>query len=466
MKKKFTLLFLYAFMSHMAIAQFTIDGNMNEAGYTTTILKANTNACFGLNIDIKAIKIGKDANNLYIGIVGKLPTSGNADAIALWLNFNGVTGAVAGTNLYTPVSGTTPRNYMNYNFKADFEVDYMFLIYSGNANGNNAATATLCNVSAGRKVGTSITGPMDECGQDGLAITNVRGTGNIFGIPGVDFAFKNTASSTTTGIEFMIPYTAVGLTAATAATVQAFATVVSNTGYYSNLTIPGTATQTFNTTTLCLGQDGLGQFDQASPTHDTYTIDFNTIAGGAFHTNAIAIPVELVNFHAKIAKNNVELDWSTATERDNAYFEIERSANGKEWKTIGKVLGNGNSSRKNMYNFTDDTPLSKINYYRLKQVDFNEKVNYSPIISVNLQANGVPITVFPNPTHQYLTVVSDHFDTENNSANIYDISGKLVQSSLFEGVNIDVSRLAQGIYHLRISDKNAAIIHQTRFVKQ
>ena len=74
-------------------------------------------------------------------------------------------------------------------------------------------------------------------------------------------------------------------------------------------------------------------------------------------------------FNVAIENNkHARLDWMTFTEINNHYFEIERSADAKTWETIGKVLGAGNSSSKNYYQFFDRAPLNGINYYRLKLV--------------------------------------------------------------------------------------------------
>src|SRR5690606_26093002 len=85
--------------------------------------------------------------------------------------------------------------------------------------------------------------------------------------------------------------------------------------------------------------------------------------------NTNPLPVELISFTGKFVANGTLLEWATATEKDNNYFEIERSQDGKEFKAIGRVGGNNNSTSINRYNFTDKDQLPGLVYYRLKQVD-------------------------------------------------------------------------------------------------
>jgi hypothetical protein len=112
-----------------------------------------------------------------------------------------------------------------------------------------------------------------------------------------------------------------------------------------------------------------------------------------------SLPVELLNFKAVIRENSVvDLLWATATEKNNHGFDIERSADNRNWKALGFVPGNGTTAERHDYKFTDETPLVGVNYYRLKQLDFDGKYEYSPIVVADIRKNGLDFDVFPNPS--------------------------------------------------------------------
>ncbi|HRI59767.1 MAG TPA: hypothetical protein PK228_08585, partial [Saprospiraceae bacterium] len=112
-----------------------------------------------------------------------------------------------------------------------------------------------------------------------------------------------------------------------------------------------------------------------------------------------ALPVELINFKAVIRKNGqVTLLWSTATEKDNHGYDIERSADNRHWTTLGFVPGKGTTTDKQEYTYCDDKPLPGINYYRLKQTDTDGKYQYTPMVVADVRGGNSQFDVFPNPS--------------------------------------------------------------------
>lgn len=109
-----------------------------------------------------------------------------------------------------------------------------------------------------------------------------------------------------------------------------------------------------------------------------YDIDYFNI------TCTSALPIELLYFTGE--KNSCGsniLSWATATEQNNDKFEIERSIDGVDFVKIGTLKGAGNSTQKLTYNFVDNTVNPSINYYRLKQIDFDGSFSYSNLISID-----------------------------------------------------------------------------------
>ena len=457
MKRIFTFFSSLLCVASGVFGQITIDGNLNEAGYTTVAMRGVTSLGFGPDVNAKAIKIAQSAGAVYIGVTGFLDASSNdGNAIGLMLNFtstshpSAVAGAAAGTNLKIATTSTIP-NYMYYNIKVGFEVDYMFALNPG------GMSATNCFVNGGKKIGGSSESYLGNIEQLGFETADVGVTGGFFASAGVNMAFKRDLANSNAGFEMKIPFSALGLPNNAQLSVQAFAFVVSPTGYFSNITVPGTPTPNN------LGQDGTGAFvsnDAAlSP-----TIDFSTLAGGPYVSSSVVIPVEMTNFDATTVNNTVKLNWLTASERNNAYFDVERSANGRDWSKIGQVKGSGTSTKTTKYTFSDETPLPTINYYRLNQVDNDGKSSYSPTVSVNIKGKGKQFSVFPNPAQDRLNVVSDRFDTEG-SVEFYDLSGRLVKTVRSNTTQLDISNLASGLYQVRLLDKTGAVVNQVRFVK-
>jgi Secretion system C-terminal sorting domain len=454
MKKIFTLFSLMACVASTAFGQITINGNLNEAAYTTLATRGTSAPSFGPDIDATSIKITQSAGVVYIGVTGFLNPA-EANAIGLMLNFTStshpslVTGAAAGTDLRTAGGG----GFINYHVKTGFEVDYMFNLNPGNS-------ATNCYVNAAKKIGGSTESYLGNIEQAGFETADVGVTGGFFASAGVSMAFKRDLMNANAGFEMKIPFSALGLPNTAQLSVQAFAFVASSTAYFSNITIPGTPT------TGQLGQDGAGNFVTDDPTAaNAPTINFGPLAGGPYYSTFSVIPVELSNLNAKAVNNTVKLNWSTASERNSGYFDIERSANGQDWSKIGQVKANGTTNNVSKYAFADESPLATVNYYRLKQVDMDGKSSNSPTVSVNFKANGKQLSVFPNPANDRLNLVSDRFDTEGVTAEIYDLAGRLVQSTTSNTTQLDISRLTSGLYQLRLLDKTGATINQARFVK-
>lgn len=172
------------------------------------------------------------------------------------------------------------------------------------------------------------------------------------------------------------------------------------------------------------------------------------------------LPVEWLSFEAYKNGNVVKLSWSTATETNNDYFEVERSGDGKNYKSIGNVLGNGNTANVINYQFIDNNPLAGTSYYRLKQVDYDDQSDYSEVRVVSL-AKGY--FVYPNPADTQLKILG--LNDKTLSIRLLDLQGKETAVAITrEGdeINIDTSGLDRGYYILSLS--NAAGVNDIQRV--
>lgn len=174
----------------------------------------------------------------------------------------------------------------------------------------------------------------------------------------------------------------------------------------------------------------------------------------------VPLPIELLSFTTNCNHQNIILTWSTATETNNDFFTLERSADGISFTSIGTVKGAGNSSAIINYSFTDNLPPSAVGegsglrYYRLKQTDLNGKFEYADLIAAENCKNDLSeLMVYPNPTNGIVTVES----SENNYELILTdlLGGKIYsQNNQSEKAEIDLSNQQNGIYLLQLKSEN------------
>jgi autotransporter-associated beta strand protein len=195
----------------------------------------------------------------------------------------------------------------------------------------------------------------------------------------------------------------------------------------------------------------------------------NVSAFSPFIVSQAGLPlsVELQNISVQAKGNTSLVSWQTASEKDNAVFQIERAANATDFSPIGEVKGAGNSAAAKNYTFTDVAPLSGVNYYRLKAVDYNGAATLSKVVSVNFSGkNDGKIAVYPNPTHDVLRVDVTVTDAATTLVQISDLMGRVVLSqsvSVNKGANLlpfNVASLPSGAYFVKVNGD------VTRFVKQ
>ena len=171
-------------------------------------------------------------------------------------------------------------------------------------------------------------------------------------------------------------------------------------------------------------------------------------------TEECELPVTLVSFTvSKEANSTALLNWGTTEETNSDRFEIERSSDAKDWKTIGTKASHGESKVLRKYDFVDQAPAAGLNYYRLKMVDRatdgkDAAFAYSRILSVEFGNNGL-LAAYPNPASDRLKF--KNFATVksivlHNAAGVKVIDRKAVTS---EG--LDVSKLAPGIYTVKLT---------------
>jgi hypothetical protein len=164
------------------------------------------------------------------------------------------------------------------------------------------------------------------------------------------------------------------------------------------------------------------------------------------------LPVELIEFTHECYPNQTTILWTTASEKNNKHFEIEKSFDAFNWESIAKVDGAENSNTKIFYSFEDPASFhsDKIVYYRLKQTDFDGTYSYSNTISANCNSKIEPFSVYPNPNNGSFTITTSN---PQNKIKIFDTSGKILfDKDNHEKYEIEIEGvdLKPGVYFLNI----------------
>jgi len=193
--------------------------------------------------------------------------------------------------------------------------------------------------------------------------------------------------------------------------------------------------------------------------------------GGGFTQNVqSALPVEIKSFEAEKTGEMVSLRWLTSVEVDNDFFTIERSSDGINFSEIGKVLGNGSSVTENKYEFFDRKPVVGLNYYRLKQTDYNGSFAHLGIRTVDFEDDR-DVSIYPNPLHTDLLSIDYKTKKSESKVEVYirNIEGKLVFQSEEEvakgnnTMNLSLGNMIAGIYMVQVV--SGGEVHTTKLIK-
>ena len=214
--------------------------------------------------------------------------------------------------------------------------------------------------------------------------------------------------------------------------------------------------------------DGSGWVERAGPVSAT------EISSGVYQASASGItsfsgvgsggevitPVTLLDFYAVEGDDDVELVWHTATEIDNEKFIIERSADGIDFLAIDEVAGNGDSQALLEYRYVDTDPMEGINYYRLKQVDYDGDFEYSPIVMAETELKTHELVVYPNPFSDRLYIGLPQAN-EPAEVKLTSITGQVVfhQTMVSDNrfVQLDDLNTPPGLYILEIQQADAIV---------
>jgi len=190
--------------------------------------------------------------------------------------------------------------------------------------------------------------------------------------------------------------------------------------------------------------------------------------------NLIPVPVELTSFNAIYVDGKVNLEWLTATETNNFGFEVQRRDDASAYETIGFITGNGTTTNRVTYNYTDSDLYSGKYYYRLKQIDYDGSFEYSSEVLVDIThlSDFKLFQNYPNPFNPS-TKIKFYSPQQNHvKIGLFDILGnqvkslfdKEVETGVYE-IEIDGSDLASGMYFVKMYAKGIQQVVKISLIK-
>jgi hypothetical protein len=176
------------------------------------------------------------------------------------------------------------------------------------------------------------------------------------------------------------------------------------------------------------------------------------------------LPVTWLDLSADCDNNDAIVKWSTASEQNADYFTVERSLDGTNFSTLGKVQASGNTTTIKNYSYTDADAPNTNTYYRIRETDYNGQYSFSGQITVNGCGTKGELGVYPNPSLGSFNVAITGSKDEEVVILVVDMLGQefyskvTVLSSDQEVIAIDpTSKLAAGVYTVIATSKDEII---------
>lgn len=250
---------------------------------------------------------------------------------------------------------------------------------------------------------------------------------------------------------------------------------------YKNDTLQETMTGSSLTSYVISSTSGLRAVEFTSTKdYDAVEFEIRRLGGGinevevyyAYGNNSAPLPIELKNFHAHQEKKFIRVNWTTASEKCNSHFLLEKSTDGINFTNIENIKGHGNTNNIKHYSTIDFRPEEGLNYYRLVQVDNNNEKTYSKTISVEFKKHPrppiTPPTIYPNPAVNSLKIEFEQ-DMKCGTIEIKDMMGNTLISQHINPDSriqeIDLSSINTGTYIVYISGKDGEVISKKLITK-
>jgi hypothetical protein len=341
---------------------------------------------------------------------------GSVDELRVWSSVRTTTELLA--NSACPLTGSEPNLDVYYNFD------------QGTAGGSNAAVTTLPDLTS-----NGINGTLNNFALSGSTSNWIAGLVGASTAPTVTISETYISATTTTNL------TATPTLGGTNPTYQ----------WTLNSANVGTNSATYTASGLQVGDIiGVTMTSNSSCASPLTATDELTLVSGV-------LPVEMLYFRGEAFENGNLLTWATASEEDNAGFEVQKSTDGRTFEKIGFVAGNGTAYEQQTYEFLDENIANATAYYRLKQLDFNNKFEFSNIVFLSNKGTATAdVLIYPNPVQDVLTI-----ENAEGFATIYNTLGQPLRQIEINNTKYFLSTddLPKGIYtlHVRRADGTAVV---------
>lgn len=168
------------------------------------------------------------------------------------------------------------------------------------------------------------------------------------------------------------------------------------------------------------------------------------------------LPVDLIDFTAGQQDDHILLSWKTSSEKNNDYFTVKKSLNGKDWHLIAQVKGSGTTLLPVSYSAKDADPRPGLQYYLLTQTDLDGRSESFPVIALNIQklSEGAQLTLYPNPTDDEINLRMPGPLSDTYHVQITDITGKVYWDDVIDQTHpvISAKDLPPGLYFVNVID--------------
>jgi hypothetical protein len=174
-----------------------------------------------------------------------------------------------------------------------------------------------------------------------------------------------------------------------------------------------------------------------------------------------ALPVEFTYVRAGVLNNSVKVEWETASELNNEVFFIERSVDGLTFTEIGNQQGAGTSLEVIQYSFIDVAPIAGVNYYRIRQVDFDGTMEYSAVVKAEVAKSSFVVSINPTASSSQVQIILGETYEQDLNVAVYDALGRTIMNSAINAGNnllpIDISNFTNGQYFVRLFNETETI---------
>ncbi|MBK7692642.1 MAG: T9SS type A sorting domain-containing protein [Bacteroidetes bacterium] len=200
-----------------------------------------------------------------------------------------------------------------------------------------------------------------------------------------------------------------------------------------------------------------------------WELSFNTPSFSQFRVHSVnpgnvPLPATVTSFGGVKLESADKLSWTTSSEQNNAFFNLQHSTDGSNFTTLAKVNSkapNGTSATTLNYSSISNKPSLGHNYYRLQQVDMDGKVSvHAQIVDLIWGATGSTVSIYPNPTTDILNIDLYAVNDQNTTVKLLDMSGRVIkqiQAKSAVGMNnikLSMGEIASGVYTIQVYENN------------